>query len=500
MFIRYQMIKNLLRIILLILCTFWCTGTLFAQKKQKAKYSVELGGFYSINNTIPFWLRSNQFGAFPNTDNTVLFRQNLESRKDTSKANFKTSYCFDMVLFVGSQAKIVIPEAFYRVDYKKFALTAGRRKQVHGLVDSTLSSGSITWSGNALPLPEIQISVPEYTKVLFPFLSFKGHFSHAWFGNQTSVRGYYLHQKSLYGRIGRPNSKVKLYGGILHHAQWGGTPKYGIPDWDTRYVNGKFPTGWYVYRNILFPFTNPSKDSLVNPNTSPYDYENRYGNHLGQIDMGGELILKKLKMLFYKQIIFETGQTFSSLTNIDDGLYGISISSLKPESKINKVVFEFLHTTNQGLYRSGFLRLIGFQGKHYGRNQNFYFNHGQYFEGWSYNGLTIGSPFLIPNPDIRYENKDNGLIQLYANNNNIKAGYIGMSNKLNTILLESRMSFSRNYGTGNNPLKADQFSIATKAAIPAPKLKGIINVGVGIEQGDLIYDNYGAFVSFKKIW
>jgi Capsule assembly protein Wzi len=498
--LRYQMTKKLLRIILLMLCTVWCSEPLFAQKNKKAKYSVELGGFYSINNTIPFWLRSNQFGAFPNTDNTVLFRQNLESRKDTSKANFKTSYCFDMVLFVGSQAKIVIPEAYYRVDYKKFAFTAGRKKQVHGLVDSTLSSGSITWSGNSLPLPEIQLSVPEYTKVLFPFLSFKGHFSHAWFGNQTSVKGYYLHQKSLYGRIGRPNSKVKLYGGILHHAQWGGTPKYGIPDWDTRYVNGKFPTGWYVYRNILLPFSNPSNDSLVNPNTSPYDYENRYGNHLGQIDMGGELNLKRLKMLFYKQIIFETGQTFSSLTNIDDGLYGISISSLNPESRINKVVFEFLHTTNQGIYRSGFLRLIGFQGKHYGRNQNFYFNHGQYFEGWSYNGLTIGSPFLIPNPDIRYENKDNGLIQLYANNNNIKAGYIGMTNKLNTIRLESRLSFSRNYGTGNNPLKADQFSIATKAAIPAPKLKGIVNVGVGIEQGDLIYDNYGAFVSFKKIW
>lgn len=494
------MTKKLLRIKLLLLCTIWCAETLHAQTPRKAKYSVELGGFYSINNTIPFWLRSNQFGAFPNTDNTVLFRQNIESIKDTTKSNFKTSYSFDMALFVGSQAKIVIPEAFYRIDYKRFALAVGRRKQVHGFVDSTLSSGSITWSGNSLPLPEIQLSVPEYTKVLFPFLSFKGHFSHGWFGNQNSVKGYYLHQKSLYGRIGRPNSKIKLYGGILHHAQWGGTPKYGIPEWDTRYINGKFPTGWYVYRNILMPFSNPSKDPSVNPNTSPYDYENRYGNHLGQIDMGGELNLKSLKMLFYKQIIFETGQTFSSLTNIDDGLYGISISSLKPESKINKVVLEFLHTTNQGMYRSGLLRLIGFEGKHFGRNQNFYFNHGQYFDGWSYNGLTIGSPFLIPNPDIRYENKDNGLIQLYANNNNIKAGYIGMNNKLNTIFLESRMSFSRNYGTSNNPLKADQFSIATKAAIPAPKLKGIVNVGVGIEQGDLIYDNYGAFVSFKKIW
>ena len=494
------MTKKLLITILLLTIAYWSNSSIYAQKPRKANYSVELGGFYSINNKIPFWLRSNQFGALPNTDNTVLFRQHIQSKKDTSKANFKCEYGFDMALFVGSQAKIVIPEAYYKLYYKKFALTAGRKRQVHGFVDSTLSSGSITWSGNSLPLPEIQLSLPEYTKVLFPFLSFKGHFSHAWFGNQTSVKGYYLHQKSLYGRIGRPNSKIKLYGGVLHHAQWGGIPKYGIPDWDTRYVNGKFPTGWYVYRNILLPFSNPSNDSLVNPNTSPYDYENRYGNHLGQIDMGGELTLKKARMLFYKQIIFETGQTFSSLTNIDDGLYGISITSLNPESKVNKLVLEFVHTTNQGLYRSGLLRLIGFEGKHYGRNQNFYFNHGQYYEGWSYNGLTIGSPFLIPNPDIRYENKDNGLIQLYANNNNIKAGYVGMTNKLNTIRLESRLSFSRNFGTGNNPLTADQFSIATKAAIPAPKLKGIVNVGVGIEHGDLIYDNYGAFVSFKKIW
>jgi hypothetical protein len=304
----------------------------------------------------------------------------------------------------------------------------------------------------------------------------------------------------LYGRIGKSKSKAKLYGGILHHAQWGGIPKYGIPDWDTRYVNGKFPNGWYVYKNIVFPLGNPSKDSLVNPNTSPYDYENRYGNHIGQIDLGGEVNFKKARILLYKQIIFETGQTFSSLTNIDDGLYGVSITSLNPESKVNRVVFEVLHTTNQGLYRSGLLRLIGLKGKHFGRNQNFYFNHGQYFEGWSYNGLTIGSPFLIPNPDIRYENKNNGLIQLYANNNNIKAAYIGIANKLNSIHLESKFSFSRNYGTGNNPLKADQLSMAVKATIPAPKLKGSINIGVGIEQGDLIYDNYGAFVSFKKIW
>ena len=96
------------------------------------------------------------------------------------------------------------------------------------------------------------------------------------------------------------------------------------------------------------------------------------------------------------------------------------------------------------------------------------------------------------------------IIQPPSNNNNIKAGYIGIHNKLNSIDLETRMSFSRNFGSSNHTLGelgvADQFSMGIKAQIPAPKLHGIINFNVGIEHGDLIYDNYGIYASFKRIW
>ena len=258
--------KSIFALLSIFLCFSWNTH---AQYNRKIAYSVELGGFYSINNKIPFWLRSNQFGAFPNADNTVLFRQNIESKKDTSQKKFKKQFCADMVTIVGSQAKIIIPEANYQINYGKFALLAGRKKQIHGLVDSTLSSGSITWSGNALPVPEIQLSIPEYTKLIFPFLAIKGHYSHGWFGNQASVKGFHLHQKTLYGRIGKPSPRLKLYGGVLHNAQWGGTPKYDIPEGDTRFINGKFPVGWYTYRNIVFPFNNPKIDS--SSNISGYD-------------------------------------------------------------------------------------------------------------------------------------------------------------------------------------------------------------------------------------
>ncbi len=486
--------------VLVCLCILiMCGNFVFAQYSKKFKYSVELGGFYSINNKIPFWLKNNQFGAYPNSGNTILFRQNIESKADTSQKKFKSNYCFDMITIVGSEARIIIPEAYYKLDLGKFALTLGRKKQVHGLVDTTLSSGSITWSGNALPIPEIQLSIPEYRRLFFDFLSIKGHFTHGWFGNQAKVSNYFLHQKSLYGRIGKPNSKLKLYGGILHHAQWGGKPNYGVPVDDPRFLkDGKYEANWFTYRNIVFPIGRPIVDTTGG--ISRYDYENRFGNHLGQIDIGGDLKIKNYRLMAYKQIIFETGQTFSSLTNIDDGLYGVSLTNFKPQAKIKKVVVEVLQTTNQGIYRAGLLRLVGFSGRHYGKNQNYYFNHGQYMDGWSYNKQSIGTPFMIPDKDIKIE-KQKQSDQFFSNNNRIKAIYFGLQSKLNTIDLEARFSYSRNFGSPRVDIGvADQMSFAIKSHIPAPSLKGIINVSIGIEQGDLISDNYGVFLSFKRFW
>jgi hypothetical protein len=483
---------------LLFTVCFLHSRILFAQTIRKHIYSVELGGILSLNSKTPFWLRNNEFGAIPTLGNSVIFRQNLISKPDTSKKFFKTRYSIDMATFVGQEARIVIPEAFYQVQLGRSAFTFGRRKQIHGLVDSTLSSGSITWSGNAIPLPEIQFSISDYHYFFGKLFAFKGHLSHGWFGNQLSVKNYYLHQKSLYGRIGKANGKIKLYGGMLHHVQWGGTPKYDVPLDDPLYVDGHFARDWTAFKNVVLPIFNPGLDSTSG--YSQYDYENRFGNHLGQIDLGAEWIIKKTKIFGYKQIIFETGQTFSSLTNIDDGLYGLSISSLRPESKFKKTVFEFLHTTNQGIYRSGLLRLIGFEGRHYGRNQNYYFNHGQYKEGWSYNGLSIGTPFMIPDSEIRQE-KRTDTEQFFSNNNRIKAIYWGLQTKLNSIEVESRFSYSRNFGSSRVNLQtADQLSIGVKTNIPAPNLHGIISVCIGVEHGDLIKDNYGTFVSFKRVW
>ncbi len=468
----------------------------FAQKKRPFSYSMELGGYYSITNKVPFWMRSNQYGVIPKTGNTLMFTQSLQSKKDTSSAFLKASYGVEAAVIVGDHAEILLPEAYFQLDAGVFSLMAGRKKQVHGLVDTTLSSGSVTWSGNSLPMPEVRLSIPEYRRLIFPWLFFKGSYNHAWFLEQEHVRNYFLHQKSLYGRIGKEHSKIKLYAGILHNVQWGGKPKYGIPEWDSRFKNGKLPSNWFTYRQVVLPIK-----ALHDTTTGYTDFElsNRFGNHVGQIDLGGELDLGRKKLLVYKQTIFETGQTFSSLTNVDDGLYGVSLSDKNEKAAFRKVVFEFLFTKNQGRYRAGLARLLGLPDRHFG-NDTYYFNHGQYMDGWSYNGLTLGTPFMIPNPEIRIE-KRNVTQQYYSNNNRIRAFFMGFQGRLNTVDLEFRASVSRNFGSARKVMDpADQVSLMVKGLIPAPRLKGNIRVTVGIDHGDLINDNYGVNLAFVRLW
>jgi hypothetical protein len=471
---------RILRFLLLILAVQPLYGQI--------SYTAELGGLYSATNRTPFWIKANRFGVLPDSGNTVYFRHTVQWRPDSLHWDLGA----ELVSWTGDQSRLGLVQAYASYSLGAFRFLVGRKKQIHGYTDSTLSSGSMTWSGNALPLPELQVSVPQYRSIIPGVLAFKGHFSHAWFGNQHFVKNYYLHQKSLYLRWGTGSFKVIT--GIMHHAQWGGKPKYD-PGPDGWLTHGKqFASGAAVYREIIFPFTNPPRDSAK---VASFDFENRYGNHLGQLDLGLEWQLNSGLLKVYRQLPFETGQTFSSLGNFDDGICGLAFS--REEGAVRRLVFEFLHTTNQGLYRSGLLRFLGYKGRHYGRNQNFYFSHAQYVDGWSYEGKTLGSPFLLPNPEIRDE-KHVDSPNYFANNNNIKAAYLGLITRLNTVDMESRLSYSQNFGTYHRKMEAYQLSFAHKMLLPIGANDARLGIEVGIDHGDLIRDNFSLLLSWKKTW
>lgn len=138
---------------------------------------------------------------------------------------------------IGDKSNFTIIEGYAKLRIGVFEIRAGRSKEIMGLCDTSLTSGAFAVSGNALGIPKVQISIPEfYSLPIFGKLfAFKGNFAHGWIGETSQYPylrsgiiqlGTYFHQKSLYGRFGKPGWKWKLYGGFNHQAFWGKEKEY----------------------------------------------------------------------------------------------------------------------------------------------------------------------------------------------------------------------------------------------------------------------------------
>ena len=434
----------------LIILSLLCVSNLFAQSneiKREIKYTAEAGTIISTNGETPFWLRANQYGILPNQSPIFTLRGSVSSdykkaitKEDQYKlSKFDWGYGLNIVGNVGKENQFLIPEAYVKVKYGAFEIYAGRRKEIFGLVDSTLSSGSYIWSGNALPMPKVQISTPNFVPLPFTkgFLSFKGNYAHGWFENsRTDVKNFYLHQKSLYFKLGKPDWKFHFYGGFNHQVQWGGVLLYPDPKNEFS-IDGQVGSSLNDYVNVV---TGKSLagvgDTTKNGGNDAF---NRSGNHLGTIDFGFDINTNNFSILCYRQSIFEDG-SLAYLSNIADGLNGISIDIKKisdAKIRIQKIVVEYLNTTIQG----------GIGGSQETdarlRGQDNYFNNGVYRNGWIYNHQTIGTPFITQDED--------SIIQSIFNNR-VESYFIGIDISAFKIPLNVKFSYTNNYGTYGNPL------------------------------------------------
>jgi hypothetical protein len=423
---------------------------LFAQNseiKREIHYTAEAGTILSTNGETPFWLRANQYGTVPNQSPIFTLRGSVSSdykkavtKEDQYKlSKFDWGYGLNIVGNVGKENQFLIPEAYLKAKYGAFEIYAGRRKEIVGLVDTALSSGSYIWSGNALPMPKVQISTPNFVPLGFTggFLSFKGSYAHGWFENsRTDVKNFYLHQKTLYFRLGKPNWKSHFYGGFNHQVQWGGELLYPDPK-NRSGIDGKVGSGFNDYINVVTGRSLASVgDTTKNGGNDAF---NRSGNHLGTIDFGFDIDTKGFTALIYRQSIYDDG-SLAYLNNISDGLNGISVSIKKtsdPTIRIQKIVVEYLNTSSQGGAAGGEETNSRLRG------QDNYFNNGIYRNGWIYNHQTIGTPFINSLFSQNHENLTNTRVENF---------YFGLSLFVNETPILARFSCTNNYGTYGLPV------------------------------------------------
>ncbi|NEU70184.1 capsule assembly Wzi family protein [Spirosoma agri] len=469
---------------------------------------VELGGLASSSGLTPFWLQTNQYGVVPKETPTGLIRLNASRtyRIDSLEKRRKTDlgYGVELAGQVGQVNHLLVVEAYLKARWGVVELFAGRRRQRVGLAESALSSGSYIWSGNTLPLPQVQIGLPNYVPIGFTngWVALKGFIAHGWFGNDGYVQGSYLHQKAIYLRLGRPQARVQFYSAFTHVAQWGGYAPFLEQD-PTSSFKGQLATSWDAFVNVLLPL---KTDALKDRTKFTTFDQNRVGDHRGTAEVAVDVRLAQGTIRLYQQHFYDVGRKLYNLRNIEDGLYGLRYVRNERRGFLREVVLELFNSGNQGVLQFG--RSLG------GEPENYFLN-GQYPASWSYRGRTIGTPFMTQSSDASAElprlpfsgyTTSNQLIEGVhgINNNRVWALYGGLAGRLGAHWrVESKVSFSRNYGTFTAPFPAgtNQWSALGSLIHAGPTGTQVI-VSLAYDQGRLLASpqQVGGYVGLRKQW
>jgi len=514
------------KLLLLTISTAFLFTESYAQLRENYKADIEVQAIGTTNGTVPFWMRSNQFGSIPlsGASGSLIGRfsknySELTPNEEIYGRERLIDWGFGLEARAngGKTSNLQLIQAYVKAKVSIFELKVGRTKDVMGLNgDTTLSSGNFAVSGNALGMPKVEISIPEYWRIpiLDGLFSVKGTFSNSWLGQikvLDSIVVYprpdrpdsklvypifdnrpetYLHQKSLYVRLGKKNWKMQLYGGFSHQAQWGS--ERGV--YGSNFKLSPLQTFLYVATGRAYG--------------APGIPTSKIGNQLGSIDLGIEYDFNNFGLMAYRQFFYDVG-ALSKLANAADGLTGLAITNKNYEQgrtgvQFKKFLVEYFYSKNQAGYPWSTPTKSGDED---------YYNNYYYVKGWSYYRQGIGSPLITLREDAK-SGQANRDIEYFLNNR-VKAIHLGVEGSINSINLVSKITWSRNYGTfgtskygsstgvirDENNLNifkpVNQFSFHLQGDI---KVKESLTLGcsTAFDLGKLLNNSSGILVSLKK--
>lgn len=490
--------------ILLIVC-FWHV-TVFAQSSDSLKSNVNgslqfEGGFMS-NSQVPFWFRSNTFGSLPNEGLGLSILSAVEKKYVPGIKLFDWGYGGEIRANIGEDPRISFIEAYGKARVGKIQLKVGRSKDITGLIDTTLSSGSFSMSGNALGIPKVELSTLDYLTVPFTsdLLSFKAKISHGWMGklpikyskSTVDEAKSYFHETSFITRLGRPDWRLKLYAGINHEVIWGSDDLI----FGEQYTLNQAEAFFYVITGKKYR----KKGDI-----------SKIGNHLGSLDFKIDYDFDKVQLSLYRQQFYEKG-AIKYLANIADGLTGLSIKNVDVSSFKNtywrKLLLEVFYSKDQAGEGDAKWTPSG---------PEYYYNHAVYASGYSYKGLGLGNPLITP---VRFARQDLPNAPLnYFINNRVFALHLGSTGRVIGLDYLVKLTYSKNWGdyrTSNIGywFDGDWFEREPSYGIfrPVSQFSGYfdlskrfknsyaVGIAMGGDCGKLLNNSFGGQLKVSKRW
>lgn len=458
------------------------------EKAESTVYRIEAFGSVATGSNTPFWMVSNRYGVVP-LDGGNGYLQAGAFHNQTFGKGFRWSAGLDMVLSIPRYRNVYVQQVYAELGYKCLQLSVGSKENYNSLWDRGLSTGDMVHSANARPIPEINLSIPQFTAIPLTkgWLQIKGDFAVGrsfdtkYLEDFATPKSIYTmdvlwHHKSAFLRIGdtKGDKPFSAIVGLRHYAQWGGT--------STNPAMGKQPQSFKDFIRVVF-----GREGGSGATTS--DQINVLGNHYGSYDIKFSYKFNNWQASIYNQHYFEdtSGMEYA---NPWDGLWGVEVQL--PHFKwIRKVVAEYFDTR----YQSGPFHFIDYTRPARGGGADNYYNNGEYTTGVSYFGRGIGSP-LITSPAY---NKDGFL---GFENNRVTTYHVGLEGSLSDYVdYRALFSVMNSWGTTYNPFLNNKpgISALVDIAYHHPCLKGWEFKGtVAADARSLYGDNLGFSLSIVK--
>jgi hypothetical protein len=449
--------------------------------------SVSGMGIFTDGDFAPFWLTNNQYGIGSSERGKGYLRVDYSAYKNIDH-NFNISGSIDFLGGNNLSSDFYFQQYYVDLGYRNdIKLSIGAKEKQSLLKNNELSSGGLTLSSNARPIPQVEISLPRFLTIpsTRDQLHVMGGVSYGWFidnkfKKENAADGYYADKVLYHRKYGflkyTPTSAWDFIFGLEMDTQWGG---HFYQKGNLKYKGSAKLKDFF---KVLVPMSGGSESNIT-------DKANIVGNVYGSVHLAAAYKREDFAIKAYHEHFFED-QSGLFFKNMPDGLYGIEIK-LNKNSWLSDILFEYLHSKDQS---GPFL---------WDKNEEIptqvsggdnYYNHVDYISLSNY-GYTVGNP-LFTSPIY---NKGQSLT-IY--NTRLSSFHGGISGNIHPNLrYRALVTYSRSWGTPLIPSVKirDQFSTMLEATYTNRKLNGWLFSGAfAYDKSQMIGDNTGMQVKVSK--
>ena len=422
---------NRLTILTVLLASFSSANAQVSRLGHNVQYNTTLQATAGGGEVAPFWFTTNRYGLGSKEPNSATLRVGaFRDAEADSLRRWRIGYGLELAGVMDvpdvheQDFRFALQQIYGDFQFRAIRLSVGQKQRPLELRNQRLSTGGLTTSINARPLPQIRLELPDFWVIprTKNWLALKAHIAYGMFtdnrwqrnfakptGNLYTANSFY-HSKAGFLRIGNEEKfPLVLTGGLEMSAQFGGEG-WNLQDRPDHIgpfdPHQHLPHGLKAFWHAFLPGGSDVNDG---------DYANAEGNQLGSWHLRLDYKGKGWGAAFYAEHFFEDHSQMFLQYPWKDMLYGLE-AKLPKNPVLSNIVYEHLRTTDQSgpIYHDG----TATQPESiYGIDN--YYNH-QIYGAWQHSGYSMGNALLLSplyNGDGRISFLDN----------RVRAHHIGLS-------------------------------------------------------------------------